>query len=192
MPRTTGLPEGPEAAEGSRGAMAWRRNVAVAGAMVLIRRIEENRIVSRCLQSLDCGYADSPRSRNLTTTEQEDLERAQDSQCAEDDSCPEDLSEVMDFSSYNLPTTIRLIVLSGECRKIEVKRGSRNGLIYIKAGEIYRVETNESLGDEAFFEILAWDRATHQDGKEPEPPEPNVRIATTVLLEAMKNRTYTR
>jgi len=101
---------------------------------------------------------------------------------------PEDLSEVMDFSKYDLGTTMRLVVLSGESRRIEVKRGSRHGSIFIKDGEIYRVETSERQGDEALFDILSWDKTVHSDVRQVEPVEPNVRIATTVLLNLMKNR----
>jgi hypothetical protein len=136
---------------------------------------------------------------NLRKVLDDTMERAPRPDSSADDSRqnnlseePEDLSEVMDFSSYNLGTTIRLIVLSGEGRRIDVQRGSRKGRIYIKAGEIYRVETAEHEGDEAFFEILAWDRSVHKDCKEVDPPEPNMRISTKVLLETMKNRTYSR
>ena len=108
------------------------------------------------------------------------------------DSHPDDLSEVMDFSSYGLRTTIRLIVLSGECRRIEVKRRSKQAYIFVKEGEIYRAVTDENEGDAAFFEILGWDRAIHRDYKEEDPPERNMRISTSVLLEAMKNQAYAR
>jgi hypothetical protein len=115
-----------------------------------------------------------------------------DVQRSDGDVYPDDLSEVMDFSTYNLRTTVRLIVLSGECRRIEVKRRSKQGNIYIKAGEIYRAVTDENEGDAAFFEILGWDRAIHRDYGEDDPPERNIRIATTVLLEAMKSQAYAR
>lgn len=105
---------------------------------------------------------------------------------------PDDLSEVMDFSSYNLRTTIRLIVLSGECRRIEVKRRSKHGYVFVKEGEIYRAVTDENEGDAAFFEILGWDRAVHRDYKEDDPPERNIRISTSVLLDAMKSQAYSR
>ncbi len=120
------------------------------------------------------------------------LDRVPGSDNSDSDVYPDDLSEVMDFSSYNLRTTIRLIVLSGECRRIEVKRRSKQGYIFIKEGEIYRTVTDENEGDEAFFEILAWDRAIHRDYKEATPPEKNMRISTSVLLEAMKSQAYTR
>ena len=48
---------------------------------------------------------------------------------------PDSLSEIMDFSSYDLCTTVRLIVLSGETRTVQVTRGSKQGSIYIKGGE---------------------------------------------------------
>jgi hypothetical protein len=99
---------------------------------------------------------------------------------------PEDLSEVMDFSSCDLRTTIRLIVLSGECRRVDVQRGSKRGAIFINAGEIYRVVTNDTRGDEAFFEILAWDKTVHRDCWECSPTDANVRVPTNVLLEVMK------
>ena len=54
---------------------------------------------------------------------------------------PEDLAEVMDFSGYDLFTTVRLIVSSGESRKIQVKKGGLTGFMFIKEGEIYCVET---------------------------------------------------
>jgi hypothetical protein len=119
-------------------------------------------------------------------------DRVSGTDSADSDVYPDDLSEVMDFSSYNLRTTIRLIVLSGECRRIEVKRGSKQGQIFIKEGEIYMTATNENEGDAAFFAILAWDRAVHRDYKEVAPPEKNMRIPTAVLLEAMKSQAYTR
>ena len=98
---------------------------------------------------------------------------------------PEDLSEVMDFSSYDLRTTIRLIVLSGESRTVNVKRGSVSGSIFVKEGEICRAVTDEREGDEAFFEILAWTKASHTDSQESGPLERNVRISTQVLLDLM-------
>jgi uncharacterized protein (UPF0548 family) len=101
---------------------------------------------------------------------------------------PEDLSEVMDFSSYDLRTTIRLIVLSGESRRVEVKRGTLNGSIFVKEGDIYRALTDEREGDEAFFEILSWSKAVHMDSQESGLLERNVRISTQVLLDLMDAR----
>lgn len=99
---------------------------------------------------------------------------------------PENLSEVMDYSSYDLRTTIRLIVMSGESRRISVKRGSRQGSIYVKDGEIYMAETGETGGDEAFFEILAWDKAIHSDAPQDVPPDANMRISTRVFLDLLQ------
>ncbi len=103
-------------------------------------------------------------------------------------SCPEDLSEVMDFSCYELPTTIRLIVLSGESRRIDVRRGSRSGAIYVRDGEIFRVETNEGQGDEAFFEILTWNKTIHTDSPISDQPEKNMSVPTNVLLDLLKRK----
>jgi hypothetical protein len=100
---------------------------------------------------------------------------------------PEDLSEIMDFSIYDLRTTIRLIVLSAEPRRIDVKRGSLCGSIFIKEGEIYRAVTGDRKGDEAFFEILSWENAVHSDSTEAELPEANVRIPTAVFLDLLKS-----
>ncbi len=100
---------------------------------------------------------------------------------------PEDLSEIMDFSIYDLRTTIRLIVLSAEPRRIDIKRGSLSGSIFIKEGEIYRAVTSESEGDEAFFEILSWENAVHSDSTQVELPEANVRIPTAVFLDLLKS-----
>ena len=101
---------------------------------------------------------------------------------------PDSLSEIMDFSSYDLCTTVRLIVLSGETRTVQVTRGSKQGSIYIKGGEIYAAVTNSCQGDEAFFEMLSWDTANHSDYNEPNGSERNVRIPTKVLLEVMNSR----
>ncbi|HMK34676.1 MAG TPA: DUF4388 domain-containing protein [Desulfomonilaceae bacterium] len=92
----------------------------------------------------------------------------------------------MDFSSYDLPTTIRLIVLSGESRRIDVKRGSARGAIFIKEGEIYRVVSDRCEGDEAFFEILSWNNIVHSDSRQSEAPEGNVHISTTVFLDLIQ------
>lgn len=100
---------------------------------------------------------------------------------------PEDLSEVMDFSSYDLRTTIRLVVLSGESRSINIKKGSLSGRIFIKGGEIYRVVTNDREGDEAFFEILSWKNAAHSDSQQTRLPEANVRISTAVFLDLLQS-----
>jgi len=105
-----------------------------------------------------------------------------------DDYVPENLSEVMDYSIYDLRTTIRLIVLSGESRMVEVRRGSKQGSIHIKEGEIYSAATGERQGDEAFFEILSWDKAVHSDCRHPDPPERNVRIQTSILLDLMQEQ----
>lgn len=104
--------------------------------------------------------------------------------------CPDDLSEVMDFSKFDLGTTLRLIVLSGESRRVEVTRGRARGYIYIKAGEIYRAATSNSRGDEAIFEMVSWDKAVHRDFLEPSPPEPNIRIPTANLLDTLKKMSY--
>jgi hypothetical protein len=101
---------------------------------------------------------------------------------------PEDLAEVMDFSGYDLFTTVRLIVSSGESRKIHIKKGRLHGSMFIKEGEIYRVETNDREGDEAFFEIVSWKNASHTDIHQADPPERNIRISTGVLLDLMKGR----
>lgn len=95
----------------------------------------------------------------------------------------------MDYSVYDLRTTIRLIVLSGESRRIDVRRGSKQGCIHIKDGEIHNAATGERHGDEAFFEIISWDKASHSDVRHPEPPERNVRIQTGVLLDLMQEQT---
>jgi hypothetical protein len=94
----------------------------------------------------------------------------------------------MDFSSYDLRTTIRLIVLSGESRKVDVKKGSREGAIYIRGGEISRAITGTLLGDEAFFEILSWKNETHSDSLSTEDMGKNIRIPTTVLVDLLKGR----
>jgi hypothetical protein len=133
-----------------------------------------------------------PGVRTLGRQVEENLDFGPTCTQTEDDEHPDDLSEVMDFSQYNLGTTIRLIVLSGESRRIEVKRGTKRGSIHIRAGEICRALTDEHVGDSAFFEILTWDRAVHRDCKETNAPEPNIRIATKVLLEAMKSPAYTK
>lgn len=103
-----------------------------------------------------------------------------------DDDSPDDLSEVMDYSSYDLRTTVRLIVMSGESRRVDVKRGSKLGSIHIRQGEIYRAETTEGFGDEAFFDIMSWDRTIHTDSRQPTPPEKNIRIPTAVILDLLQ------
>ena len=100
---------------------------------------------------------------------------------------PVDLSEIMDFSAYNLKTTIRLIVLSGESRRIDVSKGTLNGSIFIEAGEIYRVETGDNLGDEAMFEILSWPNAVHTDSQITERLDSNIKIPTAVFLDILKS-----
>lgn len=104
---------------------------------------------------------------------------------------PENLSEVMDYSSYDLRTTVRLIVMSGESRRIDVKRGSKHGSIFVREGDIYRVETNEAEGDEAFFDILSWDKTNHVDRPQNETPSKNLRIPTSVLLDLLKQGSRT-
>jgi hypothetical protein len=100
---------------------------------------------------------------------------------------PEDLSEIMDFSAYDLRTTIRLIVLSGESRMVQIKKMSQLGNIYIKCGEIYRSETNDLSGDEAFFAMLSWRNASHSDAKQPRSLESNMGISTAVLLDLLES-----
>lgn len=101
---------------------------------------------------------------------------------------PDDLSEVMDFSSYDLRTTIRLIVLSGESRRVDVRSGVNRGSLFVGNGEIYRAVTAEREGDEAFFELLSWEREAHADFSEPTLLESNMRIPTEVLLDLMDSR----
>ena len=100
---------------------------------------------------------------------------------------PEDLSEVMDFSSYDLKTTIRLIVLSGESRKIDIKKGSMKGIIFVREGEICRAVTEDLSGDEAFFEIFSWKNESHTDSRITDTVENNIRIPTGVLIDLMKS-----
>jgi len=101
---------------------------------------------------------------------------------------PKDLSEVMDFSRYDLGTTIRLIVLSGESRRVDVRRGSRKGSIFVREGEIYRADTSELEGDEALFDILSWDKTIHSDTLQVDFPDRNVRIPTHVFLSLLEKR----
>jgi hypothetical protein len=101
---------------------------------------------------------------------------------------PRDLSEVMDYSSYDLRTTIRLIILSGESRRVDITKGRRTGSVFINEGEIYRVEADDAQGDEAFFEILSWKRAVHRDSQQNTAPERNVRISTDVFLDLLNSR----
>ena len=105
---------------------------------------------------------------------------------SQDDHYPDDLSEVMDFSSYDLRTTLRLIVLSGESRRVDVQRGSRQGSIFIKGGEIYCVLTGDDQGDEAFFEILSWEGAVHSDVQQVDSPARNIRVPTNVILDLLR------
>jgi hypothetical protein len=104
-----------------------------------------------------------------------------------DPDCPSDVSEVIDFSNYDLKTTIRLIVLSGEARKITVNRGSVSGTIFIKEGEVFNAETIDATGDEAFFQILSWKNAAHFDSSFDNIPETNIRVPTSALLNLMKS-----
>jgi hypothetical protein len=91
----------------------------------------------------------------------------------------------MDFSSYDLRTTIRLVVHSGESRRVDIRQGSKWGVIYIRDGEIYRVQTTDLEGDEAFFEILGWKKASHSDRIDSDRPERNVNISTEVFLDLL-------
>lgn len=100
----------------------------------------------------------------------------------------ENISEVLDFSSFNLSTTIRLIVLSGESRRIDIRKGSRQGSIFIRHGEICHVVTQDKEGDEAFFDILSWKDATHRDEPQPKTPEGNLSIPTGVLLDLLRKK----
>jgi hypothetical protein len=99
---------------------------------------------------------------------------------------PEDLAEIIDFSAYDLHTTIRLIVLSGESRRVDVRRGGKKGSVFVKDGTIYRVKTTEGEGDMAFFDVLSWKGALHTDVPQPDAPEANVRISTTVLMDVLR------
>ncbi|MCA1959784.1 MAG: DUF4388 domain-containing protein [Desulfomonile sp.] len=100
----------------------------------------------------------------------------------------ENISEVLDFSSFDLATTIRLIVQSAESRRIDVRKGRRQGSIFIRSGEIYHVVTRDKAGDEAFFDILSWKDADHRDVSQQETPEVNLRISTGVLLDLLQKR----
>ena len=111
----------------------------------------------------------------------------------EHDSVPrekrEDISEIMDYSSYDLRTTIRLVVLSGESRRVDVIKGSRQGTIFIKDGEIHSAVANDLKGDEAFFEMLSWIKAEHSDAHQRDQPEGNMRVSTSVLLDLLAKET---
>jgi len=74
---------------------------------------------------------------------------------------------------------------------VDVKRGSKHGSIYIKAGEIYRAVAGLIEGDEAFFEILSWDKSFHSDAQEAETLLQNVKVSTDVLLHLIKDQTST-
>jgi hypothetical protein len=105
-----------------------------------------------------------------------------------DDVDSENISEVLDFSSFDLSTTIRLIVLSAESRRIDIRKGSRQGSIFIREGQIYHVVTQDTQGDEAFFDILSWKDAAHRDVMQQETPEANLRISTGVLLDLLRKK----
>ncbi len=152
-----------------------QENVSSVGATPLFRVVERVRF-HRGNSLVRNGVVDFPKG-NLTLSD------------TDGSNLPDDLSEVMDFSGYDLRTTIRLIVLSGESRRIDVRRGSKNGSIFIKDGEIFAAITNIDTGDEAFFEMLSWKQSAHSDSHEPHPPEKNLRISTSVLLDAMKLQT---
>lgn len=102
----------------------------------------------------------------------------------------EDVSEVIDFSAYDLWTTLRLIVLSGESRKIDVKKGSRQGAIYIAGGDILHSVTADREGDEALFEMLSWEGATHTDVQCSDPLARNMRVPTRILVEILKKEVF--
>jgi hypothetical protein len=106
------------------------------------------------------------------------------------DGVPEGLSEVIDFSGYDLCTTLRLIALSGECRQVKVRKGSRQGAIYISAGEIQAAVTKDRAGDEALFESLSWEGASHVDLPHADPLERNISTSTQVLLEILKKEVF--
>ncbi len=103
---------------------------------------------------------------------------------------PEDLSQVINFSYYDLCTTLRLIVLSGESREVKVRKGSRNGAIYIADGEIQAAMTRDRAGDEALFEILSWEAASHVDVHHADRPVRNIRLSTGVLLEILRKEVF--
>lgn len=72
-----------------------------------------------------------------------------------------------------------------------MKRGTKHGAIYINQGEICRAVAGPIEGDEAFFEILSWDKAVHGDTQEPEAIERNMKVSTDVLLHLIKDQTST-
>lgn len=103
---------------------------------------------------------------------------------------PEDVSEVIDFSAHDLWTTLRLIAMSGESRRIDVRRGSKEGAVYITGGDVLRCVTTDREGDEALFEILSWEGATHTDIQYRDPAEKNMRVPTRVLLEILRKDVF--
>ncbi len=103
---------------------------------------------------------------------------------------PEDLSQVINFSDYDLCTTLRLITLSGESREVTVRKGSNHGTIYIADGEIQAAVTRDCIGDEALFQILSWEAASHVDAHPVSRVERNIRVSTQVLLEILKKEVF--
>jgi len=103
---------------------------------------------------------------------------------------PDDLAQVINFSDYDLCTTLRLITLSGESREVSIRRGANQGTIYIADGEIRAAATRDLAGDEALFQILSWDAASHVDAHHAAPAERNIRVSTPVLLEILKKEVF--
>ncbi len=64
------------------------------------------------------------------------------------------------MTGINLPDLVQLACLENRERKLLVLAGHRSGQIFFRKGEVVHCEAGDLRGEEAFYEIMSWNRGT--------------------------------
>lgn len=60
-------------------------------------------------------------------------------------------------TNTSLPDIIQLLCIGRNTCRMVIRSGQRRGLIHFREGEISHAEAGDTKGEEAFYEILAWE-----------------------------------
>jgi two-component system, chemotaxis family, protein-glutamate methylesterase/glutaminase len=78
------------------------------------------------------------------------------------------------LKNFQLSDLVQMCCLSGVSTAIKVTQDSHVGFLYIKSGEIIHAAYEESVGEEACYQILSWKRGIFETCKAEPFPEPTI------------------